>query len=206
MNVSVQDLKNAIDLLGKTMGDWCSPEKAFTLYSMVIAHRPKVVVEIGVWEGGSLIPFALAAKMIGNCKVIAIDAWSPETSAAGQIPVNAAWWAKAPHEEAYQKFLGRLMQFGLASIVEVQRGPSDTALRPMCIDILHIDGNHGPQAVADVKRFAPNVPVGGYVILDDIGWDGGHVRRAGEELEHTLGFDPRYELGTGQIYQRIITE
>jgi predicted O-methyltransferase YrrM len=74
-------------------GDWCSADKAVQLAALVIEHRPQVVVELGVWMGGSAIPMANALG-----KLLAIDAWSTEASVAGQEGVNATWWQEVGDE------------------------------------------------------------------------------------------------------------
>lgn len=202
----------------KDGGDWCTEQKALTLASMIVALRPKVVVEIGVWSGSSLIPMALAAKALGDwmdpmsrkpvsCRVVAIDPWDPVASAQNQLPINAEWWGKAPHEWAYTTFLERLEKFEVGGVVEVIRAKSDDALPPAGVGLLHCDGNHGEQAIADVHRFAPNVRVGGMVVLDDFYWEGGAVQRAGSELEG-MGFRKLYEIDTvsyPMVFQRVGT-
>lgn len=186
---------------------WCPDIKGLTLASMVMAMRPKVVVEIGVWEGGSLIPMAIAAKAIGNCRVYAIDPWSADASVQYQNDINAAWWADAPHEAAYQRFLERLKQFDVTDVVEVVRTRSDRFSMYMEIDIWHCDGNHSEEAINDVLRFAPCIRRGGIAIMDDIHWEtndpsgGGKVEKAVEILE-LMGFTELYELGTGAVFQR----
>jgi len=196
-------------------GDWCTTDKALTLASIVIATRPKVVVEIGVWTGASLIPMALAAKSLGSwidcmtqrssrCKVVAIDPWDPAASVEGQIEVNAKWWGSAPHEWALGELVQKLERYELKEIVEIVRMRSDVAPPPANIGLLHVDGNHGDQAVADVMRFAPNVRGGGIVVLDDFNWDGGAVKRAGQTLED-IGFRALYEIDQksfAHVYQR----
>jgi predicted O-methyltransferase YrrM len=193
-------------------GDWCSLEKAQTLAAIVIALRPTVICEIGVWMGGSLIPMAMALRALREVdedagrhtkdhRVIAIDAWSAEDSCVGQGEADAAWWATVDHEGALSTFRKRLAQHGLAEICQVVQTRSDDAPVPASIDLLHVDGNHADQALRDVVRFAPAVPVGGILVLDDVFWHGGHVRRAYALAEET-GFRPLYPLGTGTVMQR----
>ncbi len=197
-------------------GDWCTTDKALTLASIVVATRPKVVVEIGVWTGASLIPMALAARSLGEwvdcttqrasrCKVVAIDPWDPAASMEGQIEVNAKWWGTAPHEWAYGEFCQKLERYELQDVVEIVRMRSDVAPPPANIGLFHCDGNHSDQAVDDVVRFAPNVRAGGVVVLDDFNWDGGAVRRAGQALEG-MGFRALYEIDQksfARVYQRV---
>lgn len=200
-------------------GQWCSPEKAETLACMILALRPKTVVEIGIWRGGSFLPMALAMKELASDefprKIIGIDSWDPKTSEAGQDPINAEWWASADHETAYRFFRGRLEALKIPHVVlewpiggppeicEIWHCSSSSPSLPTIprIDLLHVDGNHAEQAVKDVKRFVPRVPVGGIVILDDIGWTGGHVGLAAQHLLDE-GFLPLFDLAPGRVFQR----
>lgn len=186
-------------------GDWCSADKAVQLAALVIEHRPQVVVELGVWMGGSAIPMAIALRHLGVGKLLAIDAWSTAASVAGQEGVNATWWQEVGdegHERARQTFLRRLKKHAIEPYrCEVLRQRSDEAPVPPVIDILHHDANHGPQVVADVERWAPRVRDGGILILNDLGWPGGHVRRA-RDRALALGFVDQYPLGSGCVMQR----
>lgn len=197
----IRDLMETVERVLPDGGNWCTLEKAETLVSMVLAMRPKVIVEIGVWMGGSLVPLALAAKAVGGCEVHAIDAWSAYASVQGQRGDNAEWWSKTDHEVAYQVFMQRLDALELHDVVQVHRMISDAAPVPLLVDVLHVDGNHAEQAVKDVQRFAPAVPVGGFCIMDDIGWDGGHVQTAARHLQE-MGFHEMYPLAPGMVYQR----
>jgi len=83
----------------------------------------------------------------------------------------------------------------------VRHQRADQSEVPLVIDILHHDANHGPQVVADVERWAPAVRVGGLLILNDLDWPGGHVRRARDRAVE-LGFIEQYPLGTGCVMLR----
>lgn len=195
--------------------DWCTEEKAMTLAAMVLTLRPRKVVEIGVWTGASLVPMALAAKSLGSwtdpathrpthCTVIGIDPWDPVASAENQLPINAKWWSEAPHGWAHEQTVERVLRFGVHEHVELQRMTSDAFTPPPNIGLLHIDGNHGVQAIRDVHRYGLNVSPGGIVILDDFHWEGGAVEEAGAQLEG-MGFRPMYDIDTvsfGRVFQR----
>lgn len=192
-------------------GDWCSVEKAHALAALVVGLRPRVVCEIGVWMGGSLVPMAFALRLVrevevaagrpGDHKIIAIDPWAASESCVGQGGADAAWWAEVDHETAMQAFLGRLDRHRLSHLVDVRRSTSDAAEVPEMIDILHVDGNHAEQARRDVARFAPSVRQGGILLLDDLNWQGGHVLRSWD-LARELGFRDLYPIGTGVAMQR----
>jgi predicted O-methyltransferase YrrM len=203
--VRFRDLFETIEKVLSDGGTWCTLEKAHTLAGLIIGLRPQWVVEIGVWSGGSFVPMALALKALGQGRAIAIDSWKAHESIAGQGRVNADWWGQQDHEAIYQHFMKRLESLELHNFVDVYRASSNDAPVPQVIDLLHVDGNHGEQAFRDVHRFAPSVRVGGVCILDDIGWEGGHVTRAEELLVDSIDhkFIRLYPLETGVVYQRV---
>ena len=210
----IEDLMREIASVYREGGEWCALDKAQGLAALVIGLRPKVACEIGVWMGGSLIPIALAMRTIGQLedangfavtrrRVIAIDSWSPAESTVGQEGADADWWRTVDHEEAMRAFLARLDRHGLEDLCRVVRAPSSDAEVPDSIDLLHVDGNHADQAIRDVVRFAPAVPEGGILVLDDLDWRGGYVRGA-RAAAMELGFVDLYPLGSGVVMQRRI--
>jgi predicted O-methyltransferase YrrM len=170
-----------------TMDGWSSPEKGCVLAALILAMRPKVCVEIGVFAGRSLIPMAMAIKH-GEIpgKVIGIDPYSAEASAKGEQGENEKWWGQLDHKAIHDKFQNFVQRFDLAQQVQLLRQTSD-AVTPMPCDLIHIDGNHSDQAVRDAERFGPTVRLGGIVVCDDLMWVGGGVLRAVDVLED-LGF------------------
>lgn len=183
-------------------GSWCDLTKASTLAALVVATRPSLVIELGVWQGGSLVPMLLALQHNKFGRAIAIDAWSTTASVEGESGANASWWSTVDHDAAYAIFMARLEKHNLGSICEVVRSRSDAAPIPSEIDVLHVDANHREQAMRDVERFGSRVRTGGFMILDDTHWEGGHVTRAREHALET-GFVERYPLGMGIVMQRI---
>lgn len=167
---------------------------------MVLALRPKIVTEIGVWGGKSALPIMLAMKENGNGKMICIDPWNPDESAKGQGPEDKEWWKEvANHELVYQHFVYHVDKLGLQTHCEIRRMTSDESAVPSEMSILSVDGNHGPQALVDIKRYAPSVATHGICVLDDLDWSGGHVRQ-GEKWLLENGFVMLHPLGTGACY------
>lgn len=184
------DIDNALTFL-EGWG-WASKEKAYAMACGVVALRPQIVCEIGVYSGRCSIPIALALKHVGSGVLWAIDPWSAVESAKGQDEVNATWWSQADHEKPMQKFLEAVKIFEVQKHVAVMRKTSDQIDPPSC-DILIEDGNHGPQALRDARRFGRQVRVGGLAFLDDLKWSGGHVAAALDELRE-LGFVEIYRV------------
>jgi predicted O-methyltransferase YrrM len=187
------------------MHGWCDVPKAITLASMILALRPKIVVELGVWGGRSLLPMAAACKEASCGFVYAVDPWKPESSIIGQTQEHSDWWLKADHEEVYQSYLKFISSAGVGAFVKTLRMTSNEALSKlngMAIDIIHCDGNHGDQAYQDAVNYSPLVRRGGLWVADDLSWEGGYVARG---IDHLLknGFIELYPLGTGAVYQRL---
>ncbi len=180
---------------------WCTPSKACTMASAVIALRPDVVVEIGVWGGRSFLPMAMAMREIGRGLAIGIDPWNPKASMLGQSQANREWWGGIDHELVYTDFMKQVQEMGLNNVVKIMRQKSDEVDPPQAIGILHVDGNHGPQAEKDIQRFAPNVKAGGLLIMDDLNWEGGYVGRAYENAKR-MGFVELYRIEMGSMLQR----
>lgn len=159
---------------------WCSWTKGQTLASIVLATRPEISLEIGVFYGKSLLPVAMAHQFTGRGTVYAIDPWMAEASIAGQInPLDAAYWNRQEmHQVAYDAFKTSVYELGLQNVVHIERKTSDDFTPPDNIGLLSVDGNHGEQAVKDVERYAPKVKKGGFLVADDIEWTGGAVGKA----------------------------
>ena len=163
--------EEAFQAMGELEG-WCTRHKASVMMDLVFWTKPKVVVEIGVWGGKSLIPMAFAVKALGEGKVYGIDPWDNQESTAGQSDeANREWWGKVDHEMIYKGFLAKLKKFELEDYVEVIRASSADAPVIPLIDILHIDGNHSQEtSIFDVLKWVPLVRPGGLIIFDDVDW------------------------------------
>lgn len=182
---------------------WCPVAKATTLAALVVALRPAVIVEIGVCHGRSLYSLALACKELKHGTCYAIDPWDAAASVVGQTPEHAQHWGGFDHEAAYTAFLALVEQAGVAQGVRILRQRSndvDLTQFKEGIQLFHCDGNHSAsQAVRDVERFTPLIPVGGICVLDDLDWSG---PPEAEKFILENGFLKLYALGTGACYLR----
>ena len=181
---------------------WTTPAAAKIFASCVIALRPQVIVEIGVFGGRATIPIALALREVGTGVITAIDPWSKEASVKGMDGDNLTWWGNLDHEAIYQEFTKKVRELGVQNCVKVVRKTSDDAEVPDGIGVCLVDGNHSEQAIKDVARYCSKVIIGGLVYLDDLNWVGGKVKQAETNLLR-MGFTQLYTLGTGGMYQRI---
>lgn len=188
---------------------WCPLEKALDLAATVVALRPKVVIEIGVFGGKSLLPMALACAALECGKVIGIDPWCPKASVEGYSGENALWWSKLDHEKIFRGFVTNVDRLGVTAHVEIQRVTSNAAKLPQRIDLWHADAQHTTQTTRDIRRFAPLVRCGGIAVLDDLDWSNGqdHPVTAGIAELRRLGFIELYRTKTDKghwgVFQRI---
>lgn len=182
---------------------WCTPAKANDLSLAILKTNAKVVVEVGVFFGSSLLPMAMACAEQKQGICWAIDPWDREAAIEGYDGENAEWWGnKVDFEHVHRTFLNYIDSLGVRDYVRVIRRKSDDVIPPHEIDLLHLDGQHTDQTIKDVERFASKVKCGGFVFVDDLKWQGGGVGRAVEKLL-TMGFVKLFDRDTGAMFERV---
>jgi hypothetical protein len=163
--------------------------------------RPSVVVEVGVWKGGSVISLASRMKeMNHDGVVIAVDTWL----GAWDHWNNDEWFAHLNFINGfpalYHTFAANIVGEGLQDYVLPLPLDSVNAahvlrhndVRP---DVVHIDGGHDVHAVtSDLREWWPMIRPGGVLIGDDYPhWPG--VKKAFDDFFAAEGkfpfeFDP----------------
>jgi len=194
-----------IETLIPALPGWCTIEKSQRMAAMVLALRPTVSCEIGVFGGRSFFGLALAHKFLGHGTAIGVDPWSNHAAVEGYEGENAKWWSEQPLEQIYERFMQDVHLLGLQNVTTILRQKSDDVTPPENISVLSLDGQHSEQAVRDVKRYAVNVRVGGIVIMDDLNWenDGDKpVQRAVVALKE-MGFISLYHVDSSEVFQRV---
>ncbi len=192
-----------IESLIPTLDGWCTPERACELAALVVGTKPKTTALLGTWGGRDTFALAMAHRRNGFGKVVCCDPYQAGASVEGQNGKDAAWWSNQQmHDVVYQRFAANIARLGLTEWIEFHKMRASQVTPPNNIGVLVVDGNHGPESISDVKRWAPNVPVGSFVYADDINWSGGAVREAVTKLLK-MGFVQRYERDTGAFFQRV---
>jgi len=174
--------------------------------------KPRIVVEVGVWKGGSVVTMAQEIRRLGlDAVVIAIDTWLGSSE-------HYLWEKFIPdldfdfgYPRLYRKFAANIVNEGLQD--QVVPLPLDSIngfqllkARDIRPDVLHIDAGHDYLSVmADLKAWWPQLNAGGVLIGDDyfkpfLGkgkWP--EVRQAFDEF---LGVTPHalFEHGDGKCY------
>jgi predicted O-methyltransferase YrrM len=170
-NALIQQVKqNAFGYMDELEG-WCSKGKASVLIDLVFMLEPKIIVEIGVWGGKSLVPMAAALKVTGEGKIFGIDPWESQASIIGMDDINRDWWGSVDHSQILRGLQEKIVKFALMHQIYLVKSTSADAPIITNIDMIHIDGNHSEEAsTLDVKKWVPCVRKGGIIIFDDITW------------------------------------
>jgi predicted O-methyltransferase YrrM len=177
------------------------------------AVRPRVIAEIGVWKGGSVITMAQRLKELGlDGVVVAIDTWLGSAEHYLATKHHADLNFRHGYPQLYYTFAANIHDRGLQDYVvplpldslnafEVLKAKG---IRP---DVLHIDAGHDFESVTrDLEVWWPLLAPGGVLIGDDyhggIKWPGlkwPGVRKAFDEFfarhKHTL-----FESGDAKCY------
>lgn len=150
---------------------WCTHQKASYLIDIIFLLKPKLVVEVGVFGGKSLIPMALALKSNEKGKIIGIDPWDKSASVKGLDKVNRSWWAQVDHELIYNGFVNKVVELELENQIKILRKRSADIHNIRSIDILHLDANHSAYSLLfDVQKWVPHVRKNGLIIVGDVNW------------------------------------
>ena len=145
------------------------------------------IVEIGSWWGRSAALMTLLSHHHGLGSVLCVDPWSPNALAQGVAILDQASLAM-DMDEALRIFEinlapiagGRVNYLRAPSVEGAGRyGPGLTIETPAFgltryvgqIALLHIDGNHALEHVAeDAKAWIPHMAPGGWIVFDDYVW------------------------------------
>jgi tetratricopeptide (TPR) repeat protein len=183
---------------------WISLDKAGCLIDYVDEicrdiENP-ICVEIGVYAGKSILPVALELKRNAKGVIFAIDPWTNEEATRGYEGPHYQYWSKVNLQEKLQLFKTMINEFELSEYVVPIKETSDRAPEFKNINLLHIDGQHTDQALRDAKKYAVNIELNGYCIVDDVDW--GEVENVPKFLEK-IGFVPIHSIGSTAIFKKL---
>lgn len=166
------------------------------LLSTLDELRPSVVVEIGVWKGGSVLTMASHLKKLGlDAVVIAIDTWLGSWEHWHKDELFKLLDVMNGRPEIFRKFMSNIVRAELQDYVVPLPLDSVNAghllklleIRP---DIVHIDGCHDYEAVlGDFTLWWPQIRDGGVLIGDDY-YDNGVWPEVRKAIDQFVGSRP----------------
>ena len=160
--------------------------------------RPSIIVEVGVWKGGSTVFMANAVKTLGLASVvIAVDTWLG-SSEHWLTDLSAEMSLINGYPALYYKFLSNVIRAGVADYVlpiPVDSLNAAQILKSLGLapGIIHLDGGHDYDSVmADLRAWWPVLAAGGVLIGDDYYETGmwASVRQAFDDFFGTLNLVP----------------
>lgn len=159
-----------------TLEGWCSKEKALAFIDLILAEKPKIWVEVGVFGGSSLFPVLSTFKFLDEGMAIGIDAWDKIECIKYFDPVkdkvDLKWWGNINLQVIYRSYLNMIDVRGFGSYVVTMKATTEEAAEEVQeIDVLHLDGNHcETPSLRDAELFLPKVRSGGYIWMNDSLW------------------------------------
>ena len=171
--------------------------------------RPKLIVEIGVWNGASVRTMAecLRDQAIDGA-VLAVDTWLGSAEHWIHEPSSLCFAQGRPGKQFV--FMANVVEWGLVEhVVPLPLDSLNAAdllrLLEVSPDMIHLDGAHDYESVAaDLRSWWPRLKPGGVLIGDDYHDDPNHwpgVRRAFDEFFGAIGLQ-RIEHHSGKCRVR----
>jgi len=165
------NIEMAISEIVPILRGWAGKsERPYRMAKLILKEKPRVVVEIGVFGGQSLIPQAMALKALGQGRIYGIDPFNLNVVKQQMAALDdAAMWLRQDMNMVFTDTFQWIKELGLQNHAILILGESkDCSTLFDTIDILHIDGAHTEEGVMlDVNLYAKRVRSGGYVWLDD---------------------------------------
>lgn len=173
---------------------WGSDTPAFR--ELILAVRPRFIVEVGTWKGASAIHMAdLLAEAGLDAQILCVDTWlgalefwtdTADATRYGSLRLKHGW------PQVYYQFLANVCHRAhQARIIPFPQTSATAALwlrtYGLTADLIYLDGSHEEEDVfGDLLGYWEIVAPGGVLFGDDWAWDG--VRLAVERFarEHRL--------------------
>lgn len=182
---------------------WMEPERAIEMAEIILERKPKIIVEIGVFGGRSLVSQALALKHLGEGKIYGIDPWQLQPALEGENQANRDWWSSINLDEIHQKCMNGIWHRNLQDHAVIIRARSSDcfSLFPGNVDMLFLDGNHSEESSCrDATLCALWVRQGGTIIMDDCDWKS--TKKAQGLLEQSCDIKKVSKDGHYKIYHK----
>ncbi|HEX7821103.1 MAG TPA: class I SAM-dependent methyltransferase [Sphingobium sp.] len=159
--------------------------------------RPDIVIDVGVWKGGSSIFFASVMKELEiDGAVIAIDTFlgSPEHWIVGRHgDFRSSLRIKRGQPRLYDQFLSNVKHAGLTDYIVPFPQTSANAARILGLcdiqaDLIHVDAAHElAEVLSDARAYWPLLRSGGVLVGDDYNEEWPEVQQAARCFADEVG-------------------
>lgn len=187
---------------------WGSDSPAFG--ELVAELKPRRIIEVGTWKGGSALTLAKHLDELGiDAEILCVDTWLGALEMWTDLddPTrHGSLRLRNGYPTVYYTFLANVIRVGHQSRITPFPVPSLTAAQWCALhgthaDLIYIDGSHEEEDVyQDLVAWWDLVRPGGALVGDDWSWDG--VRLAVERFaaEEGIAIGHRHDkwvLGRG---------
>jgi hypothetical protein len=160
---------------------WGSKSPAFG--KLVERVRPRLIMEVGTWKGGSALEMAghFERLALPDASILCIDTWLGALEMWGDQEDSDRYGSlnlKHGYPQLYYQFLANVCHQGMQSRIIPFPLPSVTAaqwlsLRGVRADLIYVDGSHEEEDVyADLADYWDLLTPGGLIFGDDYCWTG----------------------------------
>lgn len=154
---------------------WCSIEKSFHLYNLVLESNSQCSLELGCFYGKSFLPLAFAHAYKGSGTAIGTDAFNNIAPLEGNNDErNSQWWSEINFDQAYQFVIDSMSKYDLNHFTQIIKARSEDVanfFEDYSIDILHQDSNHSSEVILkELELFIPKLKPHGFWCCDDVNW------------------------------------
>lgn len=152
---------------------WASNSPTFDM--VIASYRPKLIVEVGTWKGGSAIHMANKCKSLyGNndFEIVCIDTFLGSVEHWNRIAYSMSFENGRP--DIYKTFVSNVIQTGNADVitpfpVDSHNGHQVLKHYGVQADLVYIDAGHDFNAVvSDINGYKTVLRPGGILLGDDI--------------------------------------
>ncbi len=160
------------------MQGWNSVHPYFE--GLINLGSPKLIIELGVWKGGSSIHMANVVKKLGlECEILSIDTWLGSSNHLSQSGRRAELKPKFGYPSVYTTFMNNVISAGHQEIITplaMDGNSAAYALKRLGVkaDLIHIDASHEYEScLSDLRNYWPLISDHGTLICDDyVSWPG----------------------------------
>ncbi|GAA5483639.1 class I SAM-dependent methyltransferase [Haloferula sargassicola] len=186
---------------------WGSDSPAFG--ELIAQVRPRRIIEVGTWKGGSALTMAAGLDEAGiEAEIICVDTWLGALEMWEDLddPTrHGSLHLRHGYPTLYYTFLANIVRAGHTETITPFPVPSITAaqwcsLHGIKADLIYLDGSHEEEDVyQDLVAWWDLVREGGVLFGDDWSWDGVRMavqRFAGEQRLSITHRHDKWELRT----------
>jgi SAM-dependent methyltransferase len=178
----IAETANGVDLQG-----WHSEHP---LLRKALESNPRIVVEVGVWKGGSVAFMARCLRDAGaDAVVVAVDTWLGSWEHWDRPEWRADLRLEVGYPTLYRTFQSNIVCSGLGGYViplplDSVNAAALLGVHGVAPDVVHVDAGHDYRSVlTDLETWWHRLRPGGILVADDYDPSGEHWPRVREAID-----------------------